>query len=259
MLDEGRYIRDLQILTERLPSPPMKRGLTKALSVDSAHLEQTIGMTAAAVDGGSLLSFVTGVDAQEREDILYSVQLASRGASAAHDRFKETEAWYGKYIEILEKLGWTSEQFAFAKYTQSEGELRMDQAALAVIAAIATQNQLAVLNQSLSALKGLAENDGTIRLFDFHTTAQASGNFQIGAVQKSANGALSLALGAFYFQSNDQRQRFLFFSWGALDVQFWTAAQKLTFNTDHYARQREAVKEKLGVSASDYIADLKIS
>ena len=276
MLAEERFVRDLPIVTERLPPAPPDRGVTTTRSPVDAGANIGAGSPgvamaipesppvappkpAAAVDANAFLSFVDGVSAQEREDILYSVQLASRGASAAHDRFKASEAWYGKYIEILERLGWTSEQFAFAKYAQSEGELRMDQAALAVIAAIATQNQLTVLNQSLNALKELAENDGAIRLFDFHTTAQASGNFQIGAVQKSANGALSLALGAFYFQSDDRRRRFLFFARGALEVRFWTAARKLTFNTEHYARQRQAVKEKLGASAHDYIADLEIA
>lgn len=115
---------------------------------------------------------------------------------------------------------------AFSRYEQSEGELRMDRAALAIISAIATQNQLAVLQQAVSALEALAEDDDTIRLFDFHTSSEMSGNFQIGAVQRANNGALSLAIGAFYFRSSDARRRFLFLSWGAQDVNFWTAAQR---------------------------------
>lgn len=203
-----------------------------------------------AVDAGSLLSFVEGVSAQEKDDILFSVQLAQRGASGAYDRFTQTESWYQKYIEILENLGWAGEQMAFSRYEQSEGELRMDRAALAIISAIATQNQLAVLQQAVSALEALAEDDDTIRLFDFHTSSEMSGNFQIGAVQRANNGALSLAIGAFYFRSSDARRRFLFLSWGAQDVNFWTAAQKMTLNGHFYARHREAVERKLAASAS---------
>lgn len=214
---------------------------------------------AAAVDAGSLLSFVDGISADERQDVLDSIQLAARGASAAHHRFNDTEAWYSKYIEILEQLGWTSEQFAFTKYAQSKGELRMDQAALAIIAAIATQNQLAVLKEALGALKELAQDDGTIRLFDFHASAQTSGNFQLGAVQKSDNGSLSMAVGAFHFQSDDQRRRFLFFGWGALAVQFWSAAQKMTFNRQHYAQLRSLVQSKLGTSTQQYLSDLPLA
>lgn len=212
----------------------------------------------AAVDAGTLLSFVEGVSPQEKDDILFSIQLAQRGASGAFDRFTQTESWYRKYIEILENLGWAAEQMAFARYDQSEGELRMDQAALAIITAIATQNQLAVLQQAVTALEGLAENDKTIRLFDFHTSAEMSGNFQIGAVQKADNDALSLAMGAFYFRSLDARRRFLFFAWGAQQVNFWTAAQKMTLNTAFYASHRDAVQRKLAASAADFIAALEL-
>lgn len=210
----------------------------------------------AAVDANALLSFVEGVSSQERDDVLFSVQLAVRGASGNFDRFTQTQAWYQKYTEVLENLGWAAEQFAFARYDQAEGEMRMDQAALAVIAAIASQNQLAVLHESIKALENLAEDDGTIRLFDFHTATQTSGNFQIGAVQRANNGALSLALGAFYFRSTDSRRRFLFFSWGAQQVNFWTSAQKLTLNTSFYAPLREVVQRKLGADSLDYIAAL---
>lgn len=212
----------------------------------------------AAIDVGSLLSFVEGVSATEKDDVLLSVQLAQRGASGKYDRFEQTESWYRQYVEILEQLGWVGEQFAFAKFDQHEGELRMDQAALAIITAIATQNQLAVLKQAVDALAELAEDDGTIRLFDFHSSSQASGNFQIGAVQKADNGALSLALGAFHFRSDDSRRRFLFFSWGAQKVAFWTAAQKMTLNHDFYAERRDAVARKLGASADEFIAGLTL-
>ncbi len=206
-----------------------------------------------AVNVGSLLSFVEGVSAQEKDDVLFSVQLAQRGASGAFDRFGQTRSWYQKYVEILENLGWTAEQLAFVQYDQSEGEIRMDKAALAIITAIATQNQLAVLQESLKALAALAEEDGTIRLFDFHTSTKMSGNFQIGAIQKAANDALAMALGAFYFSGADARRRFLFFSWGGQKVSFWTAAQKMTLNVTFYAEHRDIVKRKLGTSAADFI------
>jgi hypothetical protein len=212
----------------------------------------------AAVDTGSILSFVDGVSGTEKDDVLYSVQLAQRGASGVFDRFTQTEAWYSKYTEILETIGWAGEQFAFARYDQSQGQLHMDQAALSIISAIATQNQLAVLQEALGALKSLAEGDGPMKLFDFHTSAEASGNFQMGAVQKSDNGALSLALGGFHFKANDNRRRFLFFGWGKQDVEFWTGARKLTLNERLYADHRDKVRQKLGAAAADFIEGLTL-
>ena len=212
----------------------------------------------AAVNVGSILSFVDGVDDQEKADILFSVQFAQRGASGAFDRFTQTQSWYQKYTEILENVGWAMEQMAFARYDQSEGELRMDKAALAIITAIATQGQLAVLQTGLKALESVAEDDDTISLFDFHTAEENSGNFQIGAVQKAENGALSLAIGAFYFRSVDARRRFLFFSWGEQEVNFWTAAQKMTLNKRLYEPNREKIEKILAKSAADYIEEVKL-
>lgn len=255
-----RYIETLQ-LADRNLAPQRPRGFVTAMGTTQSI--RTMGtapedLQAAAVDVGSLLSFVGGVNPQERDDVLFSVQLAQRGASGAFDRFAQTESWYGKYAEILETLGWTVEQLVFARYDKDQGELRMDKAALELIMAIATQNQLTILTQAVKALEALAEDDDTIQLFDFHTAASVSGNFQLGAVQKAANDALAMVLGAFHFKATDARRRFLFFSWGAQELDFWTAAQKMTLNTAHYAQHRDSVQRKLGKEAEEYIAALPL-
>src|SRR5262249_38125857 len=138
----------------------------------------------AAVNAGSILSFVDAVNLNERKDVLYSIQLAQRAANKACDRFAETKAWYSKYSEVLEAVGWATEQYAFTAHSQAEGNLRMDKAALQVITAIATGNQLGAITVSISALEKLAEDDKAITLFDHYASADLSGNFQIGAVQK---------------------------------------------------------------------------
>lgn len=226
------------------------RGATTASEiVDSSNLK-------AAVDAGSILSFVDGIDPQDKLDVLYAVQLAQRGASGTFDRHTQTRSWYQMYNEILENVGWAGDQFAFSSHDQADGEFRMDKEALAIVAAIATQNQLAVLLKSIEVLQSMAEGDGTIRLFDYHACSELSGNFQLGSVQKSTNGALSMALGAFYFRTTEARRRFLFFAWGAKNVNFWTSAQRLTFNTNFYAQHRDAVRQKLGLKASAFIGEL---
>ena len=250
------YLRDLT-LSPAVVRAKSVRGVRRGLQPRRRSAIGTQQGENAAVDAGSLLSFVAGVNRQEQEDVLYSVQLAQRAASGAFDRFTEVQSWYRKYMEVLENLGWAGEQLAFTQFDQHEGELRMDQAALKVITAIATQNQLAVLKASVDALGSLAEDDGTIQLFDFHASLESGGNFQLGSVQK-VNGALSMAVGAFYFRALDERRRFLFFKWGHKKVHFWTAAQRLTLNADFYAQRREAVKTKISADADEYLAGLKL-
>lgn len=251
------YLRDLTLTP---PVPPAslqtKRSPGRRASPRSAPVTQQ-GENA-VVDVGGLLSFVAGVNRQEQEDVLYSVQLAQRAANGAFDRFTESQSWYRKYVEVLENLGWTSEQLVFSQYEQRDGDFRMDQAALAVITAIATQNQLAVLRASVAALGKLAEDDKTIKLFDAHACLESSGNFQLGAVQKSDNGSLTMAAGAFYFRALDERRRFLFFKWGRREVHFWTAAQRLTLNADFYERRRDLVKARIAADAEQYLSQLDL-
>jgi hypothetical protein len=255
------YVRDLPLSPPQpVGKPPRaaKKTRAKKAAVRPRRATALAATHVATVNVGSLLSFVNGVTEQDRNDVLYSVQLAQRAASGAFDRFTQTQFWYQKYIEVLQNVGWANEQFAFTQFNQGEGEFRMDQAALGIITAIATQNQLGVLQQSVAALSKLSEGDGPITLFDFHASMQSSGNFQLGAVQRSDNGALSMALGAFYFHSVDERRRFLFFRRGSRKTHLWTAAQRMTLNIDFYARRRADVIAKLDADAPKYIADLRL-
>jgi hypothetical protein len=212
----------------------------------------------AAVNGGAVLSFVAGLSGEETTDVLYSTQLAQRAASARHDRFAATEAWYGLYTEMLTRLGWIGEAFAFTRRDKTAGSYTLDRSALDVIMTIATGNQLAILVKTLTTLQGLADNGGAVRVFELQALTEQSGNFQLGSVQRAENGALSLALGAFHFHSSDRRRWSLFVAWGNETISFWAGAQKLTLNRDLYAQHRAAVAQRLEADAADYIAAIEI-
>lgn len=210
------------------------------------------------VDGSTLLSFVDGVSRQNHDDVLYSVQLAQRAADRAHDRYSETPKWYLLYAEVMTRVGWTVEQFAFSRRKNEQGIFKMDASAVEIIEAIASQNQLAVLKAALSALGKLADKSAAITLFDFHAAREGTGNFQLGSVEESADGTVAMASGAFHFRATEGRKRFLFFNWGEDDVEFWVGAQKMTLNTQLYARLRDVVRSKLGDKAELYLADLDV-
>ena len=123
---------------------------------------------------------------------------------------------------------------------------------------IATGNQLAILVKTIDTLKKLGEDDRALRIFDMQAAAELSGNFQIGAAQKADNDALSIALGGFHFETKDSRSKFLFWTWGAEEVHFWTAVSKATLNRILYSVHRKAVVAKLAADAPDYVANLEI-
>lgn len=212
-----------------------------------------------AIDAGSLVSFVAGLSAEEKDDVLYSTQFAQRAASAKADRFQAVRPWYQAYVDVLEQLGWVTEHFAFTHYDEDKGEVHMDSAAIKVLASIATAGQLTVLEGALKALQGLSEGSQEMTLLDVNSTNEFGGNFQIGAAQRADNGAVSLVLGAFYFKTVNQQKRFLFFRWGRKNINFWTSAQKMTLNSEFFGQVREAVTDKLGEGREQLIRAIELA
>ncbi|XNO40715.1 hypothetical protein ACL2DZ_00110 (plasmid) [Sinorhizobium meliloti] len=213
----------------------------------------------AVVNGSSLISFVAGLDAVQMSDVIDSTQFAARAADAKFNRTSQIRLWYENYVDLLTKLGWVTEGFAFKKSVHNEGTLKLCQEALGIIAAVATGNQLAILKSTLDALKTMAGDSRQIRLFDFNVSVETGGNFQIGAAEDSGNGAIAMAMGAFYYRSNDQRKNALFINWGSHDIEMWTSAQKMTLDPTFYASLRDPVRQRLGTKSAALIASIQIA
>ena len=257
MKDTQAYIDSLTLadgLSSRIPTR------SRSLEAPDPSAPELLPVAPAVVNAGSLISFVAGLSPEEMRDVLSSVQLAQRGASGSFNRFTDTPNWYLKYTEILGTVGWVGEQLAFAEYQQSAGHLEMDQAALEVIAAVATSQQLQALTTCLGALSKLSSGDQPITLFELNALTQSSGNFQLGTVQKApTNGALTMGLGAFYFSAARQQGKFLFFSWGDRETRLWTAVQRLTLDPSVYAPLRSQIAQKLGAAGPHYVSALTLS
>jgi hypothetical protein len=226
---------------------------------EQAPPDPVIDTMRAAVNAGSILSFVSGVRANEKSDVLYSTQFAQRAANARHNRYSAARHWYEMYVDVLERLGWAGEGMAFSNRSKESGEFDMDKVALELLMDIATASQLALLVKVIDKLKSLGGKSAAIRIFEMQAMAEQNGNFQLGAVQRSENGALSMAMGAFHFKASDNRHGFLFVKWGAREMEFWAGVQKMTLNQEQFGRLRKVVIEKLGLEAMDYIAELEIA
>jgi hypothetical protein len=208
----------------------------------------------AAVDVGAVIAFDEKVSSRDREDVLDSVQLAQRAATGQYDRFEAIEPWYGKFIEVLERVGWVPTAFGFVEHEQKSGELEMYAEALSIVEAIATGGALSVLRQAIVTLKGSAGTDRKIKLFQRHAMTDGSGNFQVGAVQRE-DGVLTMAMGACHYRAADRRMGLIFGKWGSNEVRFWSSAQKMSFRTGQYEEVRKLVRTRLG-NATDYVASL---
>ncbi len=212
----------------------------------------------AFVDAGSTVSFISGIPVERQQDVLNATLLAQLAANKKFDREKATEQWYGYYREVLENVGWVLQSFSFARYEESGVTLKMDKAALEIIAAIASGNEAAVLTSTLDALSKLDPGDPAFTLFDANGSSGEGGNFQLGTCSADPSGNVSMALGAFYFETTVHQGRFLFWSWETKDINLYTGGQNVVLNEQIYATVRQLVIDKLGDRAKTFVAGLDI-
>ncbi|MBP1597691.1 MAG: hypothetical protein H6Q05_3068 [Acidobacteria bacterium] len=223
-----------------------------------ARAKSVGGEPAAVINAGSIVAFAAGITSQEQEDVLYSMQLAQRAASGVADRYTAIRDWYKKYVEVLQDTGWVMGGFSPNAQRVDESEFEMAKAALKIMLAAMTGPGTAVLTAAITALEGMAKEDGFITLFEHFGAEGQVGNFQMGAVEKGAAGELSVVVGAFQMLMTENQKKFLFFKWRDKNVSVWGDSTKATFNRAHYAGLRDTVREMLGVHAQKAIAQLPL-
>lgn len=221
-------------------------------------LNKSTDEKSAAVDAGSTVSFVSGIPTQQKQDVLNSTLLAQLAANHAYDREKDTEQWYRKYSEVLQNIGWVTSAFGFEHYKSSSDSLQMSKVALDIIGSIASGNELDVLETTLQALNHLDPGSDAFEVFGQNGSSSDGGNFQLGTAAMDDNQDVSMCLGAFYFKANEHKTNFLFWSWSTKSVQMYTSAQNIVLNNQIYAKVRNAVIDKLGDKAQQFIKDIQI-
>ena len=220
----------------------------------AAQAQQKLG---AAVNASSVVSFVENLTPQQKEDVLLSTLFAQRAADAQFDAAEEMSGWLDRYLDVLALLGWSAEARPQMQQNVLKGAASFSEAVLNILAAIATQNQFAILESALAGLKSLGDSSGTIKLFDLSSTLTKGGHFQIGAAE-AAGEVVSMALGAFHYVWEDKQKNILFAQWGSSDFDYWMAAQRMTLSPQAYGDVRDQIRDKLGASRKSLIADIPL-
>ena len=211
----------------------------------------------AAVNASSVISFVENLTPGQKEDVLLSTLFAQRAADAKRDPIKERAKWYDVYMDMMSLMGWARENAPFESSQRMKGNGSFDQVVISTLAAVATGNQMKIVESAIEALRGLSDSEGKIKLFDFETSHTNGGNFQVGSAEASGE-IISMALGAFNFRFKDKKKNIMFVSWGKNELDYWLSAQKMSLSPTIYSDVRELVKDKLADSRKTLIADIDI-
>ncbi len=213
----------------------------------------------AYVVGGSTVSYVGGVSAQQQQDVNNSTLLAALAANYQYDRETQTEDWYRYYQNVLENLGWDIQSFGFARYTEDDKSIKLDKSALAIISAMASGNELTVLEQTLEALEDSNPDSDQVSIFESNGSEGEAGNFQLSTASTDMNGNVNMALGAFYFKATTHKNRFLFITWESQSISLYFSASRILLVEEIYATVRQDVIDALGDNAQNFVANLQLA
>jgi hypothetical protein len=212
-----------------------------------------------AVDGNIIASFVDGVTGQQKIDVLNSCLLAQLAANARYRRDTMPVEWTNYYGTVLMNLAWVVPSFRFATLHTTAQRFTIDQVILKLVKNFLSADEISVLTDTMEAMKALETEDRRFRIFEKNAKGQSTGNFQCDSVGTSADGTLSLKLGAYAFDTNTTVTNVLWFSFSGNSTTLKTSKSTFVLNEQVYSRIREPIVDKLGDRAKDYIGGLVLS
>jgi hypothetical protein len=213
----------------------------------------------ATVVGSSVVSFVTGVTAENRRDIVNCSLLGQLAANKAVPCREDIRAWYEAYFDALSHLGWVIQERGFAQYREGGDNFEANNAVLSVATVLfgAAPSSLAVVQSTLDAMKSMACGPW-ITIFRRESQSAKAARFQISLVEPTRDNGFSVALMAFELEATATLAQVLFFKFQSSEAMLRHASGRVTIDCDILTAVRSAIAEKISAYTRNYIADLPL-
>ncbi|KAI0717556.1 hypothetical protein C8T65DRAFT_112113 [Cerioporus squamosus] len=215
----------------------------------------------AAVASRSIV-WVGDLDKQQKSDVLESTLFGQLAADKQHssDSEEETLAWYKKYTDTLETIGWVVEKadFAGVKYDKTEGTMHDTVLEQLANDATVSKSLYSSVARAMLAFARAGPDSEAENVFDSSSVASSSefASFQI-AVASVDQGNVVLTLLAWFYSSNQRVGNALWFEWQNATLSIKTSTLTMTLNSNVYERVRDSIHERLeSASKLDQIVPL---
>lgn len=220
----------------------------------------------AAIVANGVVSFVSGMSEQNKADVRNSYLYAGLVATKAFPQDKDGAAWYDKFAEVMNALGWAFTARNYSRYSARDQSLSMDQVGLQIIGSLVASAAVpvglgpALLKAAGSALDGLkqASNSEPLKLFSTSANKTESGQFTLGSCVEDDEGEVIMVFGAFHCRTSENRGNLLFVRWNSASTQVYTGSAQMALNPMVYAMARPLVLEALGINVVKAIASYEI-
>ncbi|ANE50620.1 hypothetical protein [Flavisolibacter tropicus] len=249
--DPIAYVSDLEIGLPKA-APGLARG-----EGEPEGIKLIEGVEQAFIADKSLISFITNVPAQNREDILQSTLLAQLAANKKYPKEDDILHWYQMFAEVLSNIGWLVEGKDISTFESSGQVFEVQDAIIKILTAAFGGNYLSVITKTLEAVKALSDEDRRILAFEKNTHTLKKGCFQIGlaVVEKDA---VFLHLGTFLLTSDHKIKQILFFRATKDKTKLEYISKRATFSPVAYSQIRNTVAEKIKEHMTAYVSEISI-
>jgi hypothetical protein len=260
MSEHLQFVRDTKLPTDDDLAEMLQNVRAAKDAAEPKHIRMTgaDNTESAQVNAGSLTSFTQNVTGQSKSDVKNSTLFAQLAADKAFNRHGAPMDWYKKYVNVLGVIGWNQPSFAFDTYSVGGSTVKMDEAVLGILAAIATANEIAMVSATMEGLKKLSDSSKQMTIWNANASNGNNGNFQILPVDKLPNEDVVMVLDGMQFNATTSHGHFLWWSWSSSSIKIQRAASKFVLNDDVYEQVRHAIIDKLGIRANQLVADIPI-
>jgi hypothetical protein len=235
--------------------PPAPRDLARR---EVAHFDFQKAKDQALVVGSDIISFVSGVTPERREDIVNSALLAQLVATKRVKDSTHVFTWYDHYFDTLTNIGWAIQDRQFVDHVESSQNLQAHKVIIELATTLLGPQAaaLTLVKQTLEALQKMDVNSPWITVFNRESQFAKTARFQVTLAEEKPDGQFLVTLMAFGIVAQSTLTQLLFFKFKSNDVRLKHSSGKVTIKTHVLDSIREMVKERIGAFADDFIKGL---
>jgi hypothetical protein len=212
----------------------------------------------ATVVGSDVISFMSGVTAEQRQDLINSVLLAQLVAKVQVPDSTKIYDWYNAYFEVLKQIGWVVQTEQFATYRASSAGFQAHEAIIALATTLLGPGTgaLALVKVTLDSLKNMDANSPWMTIFNRESQSGRTARFQVTVAEPGDKGGFFVTLMAFGLEAHSTLTQILFFKIHASEDVLKHFQGKVSVNAKILVGVRDEIEKKLAEHVAAYVRTL---
>jgi hypothetical protein len=213
----------------------------------------------AAVVGSDVVSFVTEVTPEQRQDIINAsllAQLAANKRVPDPQDLKSIEDWYTAYFDVMSRIGFAVQSKGFAQYVEKADTFEAHEAIIEIVktALAGAPAAIPLVIKTLESLKNMSQDSPWITIFHRESRSANTARFQVSAADTGS----SLTVLAFGISAKATVTQVLLFKFKSNESTLQHNSSTLTINPAVLAAIRNDIAQKITKFSKDFVAGLDV-